>query len=283
MMSVLQMLAGTVLMAASFGMIIIPLGFAAGGVTGLARVICTILPFSLSVLVFIFNILLLVLGLVFVGWAFVAKTVTISVLFPFLLELFSRYPLQSLGNDPVISAILAGAMLGIGAGLVLRSGASSGGFDILAVILNDKFRVPVAAVMNVCDCAVILLQAIGQPLTLTLYGILVICISSACVSRVVTFGAGESQVLIFSEHHEEIRTVLLNELDVGMTSLEAESGFEQRKMKVIVSVIPYRKFAAMKQLITGIDPTAFVVVDQIHSVLGKGYTVDRHFNAPDAA
>lgn len=282
-MSVLQMLAGTVLMAASFGMLIIPLGFAAGGVTGFSRIVGSVLPLPLPVLVFIFNMLLLVSGLIFVGWVFAAKTVTVSVLFPVLLDVFSAYPLHTLESDPFLAAVLAGVMLGIGAGLVLRSGASSGGFDILAVILNNKFKIPVAAVMNICDCAVILMQAMGQPLTLTLYGILVITVSSACVSRVVTLGAGESQVLIFSEHHDEIRTALLHTLDVGMTSLEAESGFEQKRMKVIVSVIPYRKFAEMKQIITEIDPTAFVVVDQIHSVLGKGYTLDKHFNAAKAA
>ena len=130
-------------------------------------------------------------------------------------------------------------------------------------------------VLNVCDASVILMQSMEQPLDQTLYGIIVITICAAIVGRVVTLGTGESQIVIFSEHHEEIREALLHELDTGMTSLIAESGYQQKQMKVILSVVPYQKVTPMKKLIMRIDPAAFVVVDEIHSVIGRGYTIDR--------
>lgn len=275
--SIAQMLVGSAFSAAAFGFIIIPQGFAAGGVTGLARVLSRFVPVSLAAVVLILNMALLVLGLIFVGRAFAAKTVALSVLFPILLEFFSRYPLYELCGDTMLSALAAGLLLGAGSGLILRSGASSGGFDVLAVILNRSFGTSVATVMNICDCIVIIMQALRAPMLNTAYGILVITLAAFVVNRVVTCGKDQSQVMVFSEHNEAIREVLLNELDVGVTFLEAESGYRQKRMKVIVSVMPYRKVVPMKKLITDINPTAFVVVDSIHSVLGRGYTLDKRF------
>ena len=275
LISAIEMLVGAALTAAAFGFIIVPQGFAAGGVTGLSRIIIRIIPVPLSVVVFIINMGLLILGLVFVGKEFVAKTAAISVLFPALLEVFSRYSLRSIEQDPMLCTIVAGVMLGAGVGLILRSGASSGGFDILAVILNRKFKVSVAAVLNICDASVIIMQSLRQPLNQAIYGIMVITISAAIVSRIVTLGTGESQVMIFSEHHDAIRDALLHELDVGMTSFNAETGFSQKQIKVIVSVVPYQKVVPMKRIIMGADPTAFVVIGEIRNVLGRGYTLNR--------
>ena len=266
---------GTALTAAAFGMVIVPQGYSAGGVTGFSKIIVSVIPLPLSLIVFVVNISLLGIGLMFVGKKFAAKTVTVSVLFPLLLEVFSRYPLHSIRQDQMLCTIAAGVMLGVGAGLILRSGVSSGGFDIIGVILNKKFKIPMQVVLNVCDASVILMQSMGQPLDQTLYGIIVITICAAIVGRVVTLGTGESQIVIFSEHHEEIREALLHELDTGMTSLIAESGYQQKQMKVILSVVPYQKVTPMKKLIMRIDPAAFVVVDEIHSVIGRGYTIDR--------
>ena len=275
LISAIEMLVGAALTAAAFGFIIVPQGFAAGGVTGLSRIIIRIIPVPLSVVVFIINMGLLILGLVFVGKEFVAKTAAISVLFPALLEVFSRYSLRSIEQDPMLCTIVAGVTLGAGVGLILRSGASSGGFDILAVILNRKFKVSVAAVLNICDASVIIMQSLRQPLNQAIYGIMVITISAAIVSRIVTLGTGESQVMIFSEHHDAIRDALLHELDVGMTSFNAETGFRQKQIKVIVSVVPYQKVVPMKRIIMGADPTAFVVIGEIRNVLGRGYTLNR--------
>ena len=133
----------------------------------------------------------------------------------------------------MLCSVAAGALLGVGAGLILRSGASSGGFDVFAVILNKKFDVPVATVLNLCDAAVIVMQALGQPLVQTLYGLLVIFISAAIVNRVITLGAKQSHITIYSDHHDEIRSALLGEADVGMTSYLAETGFPMKNIKYV--------------------------------------------------
>lgn len=271
----IEMLFGSILMAASFGLIIIPQEFSAGGVTGLAKVLQSVLPVNLSVLVFFFNMIQLLAGFLFIGKEFVAKTVAVSVLFPLFLEFFSGFSVNSLKEDALVSVLIAGSMLGIGAGLIIRSGASGGGFDTLAIILHKKIGLPVAAFMNFCDVAVILLQIVGHPVLKSIYGIMAITLSSFIVKQVITFGSGELQVMVFSDKYEQIRDALFKEVDVGLTYLNAESGFQKKSMKVIVSVIPYSKLQQTKQVIHSIDQTAFVVVDQVRNVLGRGYTLSR--------
>lgn len=270
-----ELVIGISLTAASIAMIVIPQGFVVGGVTGLARCILLILPVPLSIMVFILNTLLLLLGWLIIGKAFVAKTILTSMLFPVFLEFFSRMPLESLNSDPLLATIIAGLMLGLGAGLILRSGSSAGGFDTLAVVLNKKCGLSIPLIMNSCDAAVIILQAIGRPLPNTIYGIMVITMSSYIVGKIVVLGKGEAKVMIFSEHYNEIRQTLLQDLDAGLTLLNAESGYLKKEMKVIVTVIPYQKVYSLKQSVQKIDPSAFIVVDEVQNVLGKGYTFER--------
>lgn len=275
--SVLELLIGTALTAVAFGMVIIPQGFSAAGVTGISRVLSDIIPVPISLIVFIINMILLIIAWVFVGKKFALKTVAVSVLFPTMLDIFLRFPIEELYDEPMLSAFFSAVLLGAGSGLVLRSGASNGGFDVIAVIINRKYRIHISTIMNIFDAVVILAQAFGHEIVNTLYGILVITISAGFIGKVVSLGTGESQITIFSKYHDEIRDALLKDMDVGVTSLIAESGFTKTDMKVIVSVVPYEKVVPVKKIITSIDPTAFVVVDDIRSVLGRGYTLDKNF------
>lgn len=273
--SCVQLAAGCSLSAAAFGMVILPLGFAAAGVTGISNTIAAVLPVPLSVIVLLINIFLLLLGFAFIGKRFVAKTIAVSLLFPVMLELTSRMPLMDLSEDLLLAALLGGLMLGTGAGFVLRSGASSGGFDILAMVMKRKLGVPLNLSLNLIDACIILIQAFRQPLNLTLYGILVITISALVVGKVVTLGSGECQVMIFSEQFDVIREGLLHDVDVGVTSLHAETGYHRNSMEVIVTVVPLQKVPHVKQTVSRMDPTAFMVINEIRSVIGRGYTLER--------
>lgn len=188
--SAAEMTVGTALTAAAFALVIIPNGYAAGGVTGLARTAAQMLSLPLSALVLAVNAALLILGLAFVGKAFVMRTLGVSLLFPMLLEILSPYSLFAPGGNVLAGVLVGGLMLGTGAGLILRSGASMGGFDVIAVVLNRKCRVSVAAVMNICDAAVIIMQAVNQPLYNTLCGIAVITISAAAVWVITSLNLG---------------------------------------------------------------------------------------------
>ena len=190
--SPLEMILGTALTAMAFGLFILPQNFAAAGVTGFASILSDYLPISLSQTVLAINLLFLVLGLVFVGKAFTVKTVASSLLFPLFLQVFSGSQVP-LPQNPLVSVVIAGTLLGAGTGLILRSGASSGGFSILGVILQNRWNCPIAVTLNIVDAAIILTQVFRQSLAQTVYGILVITLSAFLVGQIVSAEKNLSQ------------------------------------------------------------------------------------------
>ena len=172
-------LIGTTMCATAFGMFILPEGFLAGGVTGSARLICTAIGIPVSALVLMINIALLLMGLIVMGRQFVSKSVFSSFYFPFALEMTQHVPLPlELLPVPVI-AVIAGTVLGIGAALVIRGKGSSGGYDIVAVILNHKFGMSIPIIVNGIDLALILTQIPGAALLNIIGGLLTIIVSTS--------------------------------------------------------------------------------------------------------
>lgn len=267
---------GSCLTAAAFGLIVLPQGFAAGGVTGFSVLLQKLIPLPLSVIVLGVNLLLFALGWIFVNRDFVIKTLMTSLIFPFALEIAQQIHFFSeLAADSLVSSILAGGLLGLGCGLILLGNGSGGGFDIIAVILNKKFGVPVSVVMYLCDFVIILTQTVSGGVLNTVYGVIVILVSCIIIDKVLVRGKAAGRIFIFSEKLEEIRQQLLESLDVGMTFLNAESGFDRRQTKVIMTVVYMDKVEKVKRSVYAIDPTAFVLVDTVHYVSGRGYTMDR--------
>lgn len=270
----LEIIIGCLLAAASFGLFILPQKFAAGGITGLGIILSSFVPLKLSLIILLLNICLFLSGWIFISKEFILKTAITSFLFPVLLEFFTQITFfKETANDPLLSAVIAGGMLGLGTGLILRGNGSCGGFDTLGVILHKYFNLNLSFVMYVCDTLVILLQY--HNLMKTIYGIFVIMISSLIVNKVLTYGQAQSKLLIFSHQYERIREELLFSQDIGLTYLKGETGYLRKEMMVIAAIAPYSKINAIKQSIYKIDSDAFVVIEDVHSVLGKGYTISR--------
>ncbi len=273
-LSWLEILIGTILCACAFSLFILPQSFAAGGATGLSMILVNYLPFSLSTILFAVNSVLFLFGLVFLGISFAAKTAIVSFAFPVLLGLFSAIDFSSASSDPFLSAVLAGLLLGIGSGLVLRGNGSNGGFDIPGMIAKKYFNLPPALIMYCLDLVVILYHAMNIPVMNTIYGLVVIMVSNISVTEVLAYGRNEAKIMIFSRKYEDIRPVILHDLDEGMTYLNGVTGYEQKETKVIVTVVPYNKINPVKKAVLNIDPEAFVVVENVRSVLGRGYTME---------
>jgi len=267
---------GSCLTASAFGMFILPQQFAAGGVTGFSVLLQNVIPLPVSVLVLIVNLILFALGWFFVGKDFVAKTLLTSLIFPFMLEVTQKVHIFSdLAADSLVNSLLAGGILGLGCGLILLGNGSGGGFDIVAVILNKKFGVPVSAVVYLCDFFVILTQTVANGMLKTVYGVIVIMVSSFIINKVLVRGESAGRIFIFSDYQEAIRTELLEKLDVGMTFLNGESGYARQPAKVIMTVVKLDMVEKVKRSVYAIDPTAFVLVDNVHYVSGRGYTMER--------
>lgn len=275
-LSLAKILFGVALTDIAMGMIVLPQNFAVGGVTGLSVLLSKSIPLSVSMIVLFCNAILFTLGYIFIGRKFILKTLLVSIAFPIGLDICQRINfLLPLKSDPLVSAIIAGLLVGIGSGLVLKGDGSNGGFDILGVIFNKYFKISVAVVMNICNCLVLLAQALQKDFMQNLYGLIVIFICAFAVNRVLSYGQSQCEIMIMSKEHIKIKQRIYEEVDAGLTLLHAESGYLSEKMKVIMVVTQYKKIAEVKQIAVSEDPTAFIFVSDVHSVSGKGYTISR--------
>lgn len=152
-----MVIAGTTMTALAFGLLILPMGILAGGVTGCARLISSWCDLPVSGIVLIINTGLFIAGYLCMGKVFIMRSVVSTFYFPMALELTQRLPALKIASIPA-AAVVAGALLGVGGALVILGNGSQGGFDIIAIILNKKLNIPIAVVINGIDAILILLQ-----------------------------------------------------------------------------------------------------------------------------
>ena len=273
----LCLLGGNSLLAFLVAAFIIPHDIIMGGTTGIGIVLNRVFPqIEISVFVLILNILLLVLGLVVLGRKFFLTTIVSSVLYPMMLGLFQRIPgIDTMTDNSLMAAVFGGSLLGVALGLVMRVGSSTGGMDVVNLVFSKWFHLPVALFVYIGDIVVVGGQALFAPAEQTLLGIIVLVLESIILDKVMIVGKSQIQVFAVSEHYDEIRAALLEQLDVGVTMTMIETGWRQQSGKGVMCVIPQRKLYAVTELIRSIDPAVFVTISQVREVRGRGFTIAR--------
>ena len=274
----LCMLAGNALLAFLVAAFIIPHDIIMGGTTGIGIVLSRVLPgLDVSLLILILNLLLLLLGLVVLGKKFFLTTVSSSVLYPVMLGAFQRIPnIESLTSDPVLAAIFAGVLMGVALGLVMRVGSSTGGMDVLNLVFAHWFHLPVAIFVWLGDIIIVGGQALFSSSEKILLGILVLVLETIILDKAMILGKSQIQIFVVSEKFEAIRSMLLNEIEAGVTMTMIETGRLEKEQKGVLCVIPQRKLYSATQRIQSIDPLAFITITQINEVRGRGFTVARN-------
>lgn len=267
--------AGNVSNALAVAAFIVPNNILIGGSTGISLTLQHAFGLELTVTVFAFNVLFFVLGAWVLGKKFALSTVASTLLYPALLALFQRIPgINALTENDLLAAIFAGLLLGIGIGLIVRQGASTGGTDILAMVLNKFTHAPVAVLLYVVDFIVLGMQAFFCTSEQILYGVLSLLITTAVMNQVVLFGQAQLQLLIVSEKYEALREKLLRDLDVGVSMIYIETGLGKKRRMAVLCVIPQRKLYAANELIRQIDVNAFTMISRVKEVKGRGFSLE---------
>lgn len=188
----IQILIGNAMTAAAFGAVIVPRGFASGGTTGLSMIIAEIFSYSLSKTVLAISMVLFLAGLLFAGRRFAMKTALCVFTFPYMLSFFQQFELFPSLPDAA-AAVLAGVLLGCGTAIILCSDASSGGFDVVGVIISRKTGIPAWAVLYGIDAVLIGRQILTGSLSGGILGIMVTC--TACLVSALVSARNRTSVL----------------------------------------------------------------------------------------
>ena len=189
---------------------------------------------------------------------------------------FQRIPnIENLTADPVLAAIFAGVLMGIALGLVMRVGSSTGGMDVLNLVFAHWFHLPVAIFVWLGDIIIVGGQALFSSSEKILLGILVLVLETIILDKAMILGKSQIQIFVVSEKFEAIRSMLLNEIEAGVTMTMIETGRLEKEQKGVLCVIPQRKLYNATHRIQDIDPLAFITITQINEVRGRGFTVSR--------
>ncbi len=268
---------GNAITAAGTGLFIEPYDFAMGGTTGIGFFMRHILPASAIsewvavITVYVANIVLFVLGAVLLGKKFALSTLAGTLLYPTFLALFKLVPMPVF-EDRFLASMCGALLFGLGIGIVIRVGASTGGTDIPPLILHKFFNLPVSVTLWVLDMAIVALQIIGAPSAeCILYGIVITLVSSIVIDKVAPIGMKRTQVQIISAKHEEIRAMILNEISRGVTVLYGETGYLRNEARVLLTVISHREIVKLKTKVQAIDPEAFMTISVVSEVHGRGF------------
>ena len=268
-----QLVLGNAMSACAMACFALPYDMVVAGVTGVGRSANHFFGFGVTPTVYAINIGLFVIGWILLGKKFAATIVVGTFLFPFFLGLFQNIDaLHHLVDDPLMAAICAGIMDGVGIGMVIRMGGSTGGVDVPPIILNRKFGWKVAPVMSALDVCIFIIQI---PMTSTngiILGIFYTLIYSVVLNYILVMNQGGVQTMIFSKEKSRSINEKLLELGYGTTIFPAKGGYIQEDFEVISSVISSRNLNRVKRAVLNIDPTAFITISNVSEINGNGFT-----------
>ncbi len=264
---------GIILMVVGFYYFLFPAELVAGGVSGLGLVFNKLYGIKLSYIVFGLNMALLSLALIFLGKKVFIKSIYGSILFPVVLYLFENFlPLLEIGNDYVLAVTFGGSFLGLGFGLVIKYGGTSGGTDIPIKILNKRLRLPLSISIYLIDGLIILLGVIAffsdSGIEKGLYAVITMFISGKVADMVIVGGNSKKAVQIITDFPNEIKEAIYNAVFRGVTEVDILGGYSRSRKTMLVTVITRTEYYLVRNIIARIDENAFVYVTPATEIQG---------------
>jgi uncharacterized membrane-anchored protein YitT (DUF2179 family) len=290
-------------MSIGFVFFINPYDIVPGGVYGMGIVLHNIFPYiQVGTFGYMFDIPLLATAMWLFGRSFGGKTLFAAMLTPGLMNIISILAYSSpealesldpsqlaggiidLSNDLMLASILGGTIIGIGLGFAVRSNATTGGTDIVAMIINRFAKIKFSNAVLIADSFVVLSgvavigfgvgvedAAIDKGLQLSLYSLICIYVSSRVIDYVIDGASYDKLLFIVTNEHDKLRDFIINDLDRSATYIKSRGMYTQKDKEMIFLVISRRQLSQVKRKIKVIDPKAFLVVTDAYDTYGEGF------------
>jgi uncharacterized membrane-anchored protein YitT (DUF2179 family) len=263
--------AGALILAANVNLFLAPNQVISTGVTGLGMLAHYLWGWPIGLVTLALNVPILAAGTKWGGgWRLVVRSVYATVVMTVGIDLLA-YVLPPIKAEPLIFTLFGGVLDGIGIGLVLRGQGTTGGTDIIAQLLNRFRGIAFGTTFIVVNSAILLAGVGVVGLTPVLYALIVNFVSGRVVDTVQEGSGYARAFLIFSRESADIRQAILDELERGVTLLDARGGYTEVSQDALYVVVSRAEVTRLKRLISDRDPDAFVVVSEAHEVLGEGF------------
>lgn len=263
---------GSAVFALGFSLFLQPNEMSPGGISGLAMVAVELLGFGTTgIFSILINLPLFIIGGVKIGKRFFIGSLIGMLLSSVLIDTFAAIPFAQ--SEPLLAALYGGALCGLGLGVVFMCGTSTGGSDILVRLLKLKYRnVPIGQISMYFDAFVVVVTGlVFHDVSKALYTGITVFICGKVVDAVVYRFDYSKVAMIISKEHEAIALAIGDKLDRGATFLRGEGSYSGSEVKVVLSAVKRQQITELKDLVTQIDPNAFIILQDAHQVLGDGF------------
>ncbi|WP_059170570.1 YitT family protein [Bacillus sp. FJAT-27445] len=255
---------GSVIIAAAFNCFLIPHEVLSSGISGLSMMVGMLTPLDTGIANFLLNLPLLVLGYMKLGKKFIVNTILSVVLISIGLSII---PVHEVASNSILSSIFGGALAGVGMGLVLRQSASTGGLDIIAMLVSRKKDFPIGSLLAAMNAVIIAISGFLFNWDTALNTMVSIFITGKVIDTIYTHHV-KLTLTIITDKGEEMRDQLVKNVYRGLTVIDGMGGFSKESRNILMTVITRYELAEVKSLIADVDPNAFVNITKTIEVMG---------------
>lgn len=257
--------------AAGISLFLDPNNLAPGGVTGISVILNRLSGIETGTLYFLLNVPIVLLGIWKFGWRFIIKTAYAIALTSFFTNLLSGQ--KALTEDPLLAALAGGVLIACGIGLVFKTGATTGGMDIIIKIIRQKYKYLKTGFLFQCtDMSIVAVSGfIFRDLNIALYALIAVLISGRALDYIL-YGQDEARmVYIITGKPLEVGRKILESLEVGITYLHGKGGWTGQEKQVIFCVVRKQLAPRVEEIVKEEDPAAFMIITSASEIYGEGY------------
>ncbi|WP_312426937.1 YitT family protein [Lacrimispora sp.] len=277
-LEILTIMLGNFIYAVGIVLFIMPSGLITGGTTGIAIAVNHYTKLPISSIVLVFNVIMFMIGLFVLGKRFALTTLISTLFFPLSLEVLQKLLANLIITDDIfLCTVFGGICIGSAIALVIRVGASTGGMSIPPLILNKYMHIPVSVSLYVGDCIILALQVAFSDKNKILYGIILVMIYSIVLDKLLILGTKKIQIKVISGKSSEIKDAIISKFDRGVTLLHSKSGYLEREMDILLTVISNNDLSKFEKLVHEIDDEAFVIISHVNEVRGRGFSIGKKY------
>lgn len=269
-MAYIQIILGCLIGGAAYPLFLVPNSIAPGGLSGLAMVLNHLFHWPVGLTSLIMNIPLFLVGYKAMGKLFVWRSLVATVVFSLSIDLIK---LPAMTVDPLLGTLYGGLLLGVGLGLILRGGATTGGTDMIARMVHSRMPfITVGVFLLMIDCVVVILAGAVMGTSEGLYAMISIFISSKVIDMVMAGFSSNKACFIITKQWDAVTRQILRDMNRGVTQLTARGAYSGEERPVVLCVASRQEVARLKDIVREADENAFMFVTEAHEALGEGFS-----------
>ena len=265
-----QIILGALIGGAAYPLFMTPNKIAPGGITGIATILNHLFQWPVGTVTLILNVPLFLISYKAMGRIFAFRSLVATLFFTLFIDVL---PLQPMTTDPLLGALYGGVMLGAGLGLIMRGGATTGGSDMVARMVNKRFQfISTGSFLFTIDFAVVVSAGFLIGATEALYSLICIFLSARIMDTIIIGFSSNKACFIISSRWQEISDRIMRDMDRGVTQLTARGAYTGAERPTLLCVIGRSEIMALKRILREEDEKAFVIIVEAHEAIGDGFT-----------